>query len=103
MTDLSIMVSFTSFQVYYTNVGPAAVEKTSGVDVLFFTYLNNTSYSSRNHLLTSRYEIRAPPHFFEQVFSKNQKISKKIFIRFDHAYRYLGRKKHSGDIFEKFK
>ena len=51
MTDLSLMISFTSFQAYYANVGPAAVEKTSGVDVLFFTYLSNISYSSRNHLL----------------------------------------------------
>ena len=51
MTDLSIMISFTSFQAYYANVRPAAVEKNSGVDVLFFTYLSNISYSSRNHLL----------------------------------------------------
>ena len=51
MTDLSIMISFTSFQAYYANVGPAAVEKTSGVDVLFFTYLSNIFYSSRNQLL----------------------------------------------------
>ena len=50
MTDLSIMISFTCFQAYYANVGPAAVEKTSGVDVLFFTYLSNISYSSRNQL-----------------------------------------------------
>ena len=38
MTDLSIMISFTSFQAYYVHLGPAAVEKTSGVDILFFTY-----------------------------------------------------------------
>ena len=51
MTDLSIMISFTSFQAYYANVGPAAVEKTSGVDIMFFTYLSNISYSSINHLI----------------------------------------------------
>ena len=51
MTDLSIMISFTSFQAYYANVGPAAVEKTSGVDIMFFTYLSNISYSGRNHLI----------------------------------------------------
>ena len=45
------MISFTSFQAYYANIGPAAVEKNSGVDVLFFTYLSNISYGSRNHLL----------------------------------------------------
>ena len=27
MTDLSIMISFTSFQAYYVNLGPSAAEK----------------------------------------------------------------------------
>ena len=45
------MISFTCFQAYYGNVGPAAVEKTSGVDVLFFTYLSNISYD--NHIVAA--------------------------------------------------
>ena len=52
MTDLSIMISFTSFQAYYANVGPAAVEKILGVDVLFSTYLSDISYSNRNYLIS---------------------------------------------------
>ena len=51
MTDLSIMISFTSFQAYYVHLGPAAVEKTSDADILFFTYLSSISYCTRNHLL----------------------------------------------------
>ena len=35
MTDFSIMISFTSFQAYYVNLGFGAVEKISGVDILF--------------------------------------------------------------------
>ncbi len=50
-TDLSIMISFTSFQAYYVNLGPAAVEKIPRVHILFFTYFSSISYSSKNHLL----------------------------------------------------
>ena len=37
-TDVSIMISFTSFQAYYVNLGPAAAERTSGVDNLTYCF-----------------------------------------------------------------
>ena len=43
MTDLSIMISFTSFQGYYVNLGPVATEKISRVHMLHFTYFSNIS------------------------------------------------------------
>ena len=35
MTDLSIMISFESFQAYYVNLGPTAAEKNPRVYILF--------------------------------------------------------------------